>query len=166
MLSMSTLARRQHAVNNGVADAGASGGEELSDLVALVFRLDGLLKSAGDALAEPAGQTTARWRVLGSLVNGPMTVSQIAADWWLARQSVQRVADLLADDGLVAYEPNPAHRRAQLVRITPKGLSVLDHIRAAQRDWAMKVAGRIGSQELKRANRTLARVIEAVTGPE
>jgi DNA-binding MarR family transcriptional regulator len=138
----------------------------LSELVALVFRLDGLLKAAGDALAGPAGQTTARWRVLGSLVNGPMTVSQIAADWWLARQSVQRVADLLADEGLVAYVANPADRRAQLVRITPSGLSALQRIRAAQRDWAKTVAGRIGRQDLRRANQILSRVIEAVQGPE
>lgn len=144
----------------------ASEGEALSELTALVFRLDALLKATGDALAEPAGQTTARWRVLGSLVNGPMTVSQIAADWWLARQSVQRVADLLAHEGLVAYEANPADRRAQLVRITPQGLSALHRIRAAQHEWAKTVAGRIGTQDLRTANQILSRVIEAVQGRE
>lgn len=147
-------------------DATPPGGEALSELAALVFRLDGLLRAVGDSLAEPAGQTTARWRVLGSLVNGPMTVSQIAADWWLARQSVQRVADLLADDGLVAYEPNPGDRRAQLVRMTPKGRSALHRIRAAQRDWAIEVAGRIGKQDLRKANQILARVIEVLADRE
>ena len=159
---MSTLSRRQHAVNVRVGESGTPDGEALSELVALVFRLDGLLKASGDELAEPAGQTTARWRVLGSLVNGPMTVSQIAADWWLARQSVQRVADLLADDGLVVYEENPAHRRAQLVRLTPSGRSALDRIRTAQRAWANTVAGHVGSQDVRTANEILARVIEAL----
>jgi len=166
MLSMSTLSRRQRAVNtdgaDADADAGAPGGEGLSELVALVFRLDGLLKAAGDALAEPAGQTTARWRVLGSLVNGPMTVAQIAADWWLARQSVQRVADLLEHDGLVAYGENPAHRRAYLVRLTPSGWAALHRVRAAQREWANTVAGRIATQDLQAANDILSRVIEAL----
>jgi DNA-binding MarR family transcriptional regulator len=166
MLTMSTLPTGQDAVNTDPEGGTSLGGEALSELAALVFRLDGMLKAAGDAIAEPAGQTTARWRVLGSLVNGPMTVSQIAADWWLARQSVQRVADLLAADGLVGYEANPADRRAQLVRITPKGLSVLHRIRAAQRDWATTVAGRIGQQDLRRANQVLARIIDALSGPE
>jgi DNA-binding MarR family transcriptional regulator len=125
-----------------------------------------LLKAAGDALAEPAGQTTARWRILATVENGPMTVAQIAADWWLTRQSVQRVADLLADDGLVAYEANPAHRRAYLVRLTPTGRSALRRIRAAQRDWANTVAGRIDTQDLRAANEILSRVIEALQTPE
>lgn len=178
---MSTISNRQHAVNIeskiGSGDRagdgrpaggpeGGSGGGALGELVALVFRLDGLLRAAGDALAEPAGQTTARWRVLATLENGPMTVAQIAADWWLARQSVQRVADLLADEGLVTYEQNPAHRRAQLVRLTPSGRSALLRIRAAQRDWADAVAGQVGAQDLRTANQVLARVIAALASGE
>lgn len=156
---MSTVPKRQHTVNIPVGDASTPSGEALSELVALVFRLDGLLRAAGDAMAGPAGQTTARWRVLASLVNGPMTVSQIAADWWLARQSVQRIADLLAHEGLVAYEANPAHRRAQLVRLTPSGRTALLRIRATQRAWANSVAGGIDPQDLLQANRVLSRVI-------
>jgi hypothetical protein len=37
----------------------------------------------------------------------------------LARQGVQRLADVLVRDGLAVYEPNPAHRRAKLLRLTP-----------------------------------------------
>lgn len=128
-----------------------------------IFRLDGMLKAIGDELAEPAGQTTARWRVLAAVEDGPMTVAQIARAWSLARQSVQRVADLLARDGLVAYEENPAHRRAQLVRLTPRGRSALRRIRTAQREWANAVGDRIGTRDLRTANRILAQVIEALT---
>ena len=163
---MANVSKRQHAVNARPASKDAAGGEALSELVALVFRLDGLLKTAGDALAEPAGQTTARWRILATVESGPMTVAQIAADWWLARQSVQRVADLLAHEGLVTYEENPAHRRAQLVRITPTGLSALHRIRDVQRDWARTVAGRVGRKDVRKANQILARVIEALTSSE
>ena len=138
-------------------------GDALSELVVLVFRLDGMLKATGDALAEPAGQTTARWRVLAAVEDAPMTVAQIARAWSLTRQSVQRIADLLARDGLVAYEENPAHRRAQLVRLTPNGDSALRRIRAAQRDWANAVGDRIATADLQAANRILARVIAALT---
>ena len=144
-------------------EARSADGDAVGELVALVFRLDGLLRASGDRLAGPAGQTTARWRVLATAENGPMTVAQIAADWSLARQSVQRVADLLAQEGLVAYEENPAHRRAQLVRLTPAGKSALRRIRAAQREWASAIADRVGAAEVRRTNRTLARVIDTLT---
>ncbi|MGH3011677.1 MAG: MarR family winged helix-turn-helix transcriptional regulator [Gaiellaceae bacterium] len=137
-------------------------GDALSEFVVHVFRLDGLLKAAGDALAKPAGQTTARWRVLAAVDHGPMTVAQIARAWSLTRQSVQRVANLLARDGLVAYEANPAHRRAQLVRLTPRGRSALDRIRAVQREWANTLGARVGEKDLRTANRILARVLEVL----
>lgn len=137
-------------------DAGAA----FSDLVVRVFRLDGLLTAAGDALAEPTGQTTARWRVLAAIEREAMSVSAVAHAWSLARQSVQRVADLLEEEGLVAYEDNPAHRRAKLMRLTPKGRAALRRIQAAQRAWANDLGAAVGEDELRTASRTLERVIE------
>lgn len=154
------LPQRQNAVK--VAERTAAG-DALSELVVHVFRLDGMLKATGDALAGPAGQTTARWRVLAAVEGTPMTVAQIARAWSLTRQSVQRIADLLERDGLVAYEENPAHRRAQLVRLTATGDAALRRIRAAQRDWANAVGDRIPADDLQAANRILARVIDALT---
>jgi DNA-binding MarR family transcriptional regulator len=161
---MANVARRQHTVNR--ATGVAADGNPVGELVALVFRLDALLRASGDRLAGPAGQTTARWRILATAENGPMTVAQIAADWSMARQSVQRVADLLARDGLIEYEDNPAHRRAKLVRLTPVGESALLRIRAAQQAWASDVAASVGKPELRAANQTLSRVIEALAAPE
>ena len=46
-------------------------GDALSELVVHVFRLNGLLVSSGDALAQPAGQTSARWRVWPRSNTGP-----------------------------------------------------------------------------------------------
>ncbi len=150
-----TIPNRQRAVK-----ARTDAGEELSRLAVRVFQLEGLLSSAGDSLAQPAGQTTARWRVLAAIEETPRPVADIARAWSLTRQSVQRIADNLADDGLVAYAPNPKHRRAQLVRLTPRGRSVLKRIQANQREWANTVGERIGTAELKRANHVLARILE------
>src|SRR4051794_21797749 len=126
-----TIPSRQDAVNSRSPE-----GDAISQLSVLVFRLNGVLAAAGDALAQPTGQTSARWRVLAAVEHTPMTVAQIARAWSLARQSVQRVADLLERDGLVAYEPNPAHRRASLLRLTPDGREALRRIQAAQQAWA------------------------------
>ena len=164
MLSMAErrIAKRQQAVDDGRSVAERTvAGDALSELVVHVFRLDGMLKAIGDALAGPAGQTTARWRVLAAVEDGPMTVAQIARAWSLARQSVQRVADVLERDGLVTYEENPAHRRAQLVRLTPRGRSALRRIRDAQREWADALGDQIGTRDLQTANRFLSHIIEA-----
>src|SRR6059058_6028262 len=124
------VSSRQHAVKFG-------------ELIVLVFRLNGMLTAAGDALAAPAGQTSARWRVLVAIEENPMTVAQVARAWSLARQSVQRVADVLERDELVAYEPNPAHRRASLLRLTPSGQAALRRIQEAQGAWAAAVGERV-----------------------
>jgi DNA-binding MarR family transcriptional regulator len=152
-----TVPDRQDTVNPRSRE-----GDAVGQLTVLVFRLNGLLTAAGDALAQPVGQTTARWRVLAAVEQTPMTVAQIARAWSLARQSVQRVADLLERDGLVSYEANPAHRRASLLRLTPEGRSTLRHIQAAQREWADIVGREIGIGDLTAANRILARVLDAL----
>lgn len=127
----------------------------------LVFRLEGALKAVGDSLARPAGQTSARWRVLAAVESTPRSVAQIARAWSFARQSVQRVADELERDGLIAYQENPGHKRAKLVRLTPAGATALGRIQAAQRAWADELGGQIGADDLERASEILARILEA-----
>src|SRR5689334_25322427 len=102
---MSTVPDRQHPVNSERRreDARTAAGDAFSALVARIFRLNGQLAAAGDALSRPAGQTSARWQVLAMLEDEPATVAAIARVLGLARQSVQRIADLLEADGLIAF---------------------------------------------------------------
>jgi DNA-binding MarR family transcriptional regulator len=151
------VAKRQDAVNVPRTPAG----EALSRLVVLVFRLEGALKAAGDSLARPAGQTSARWRVLAAVESTPLSVAQIARAWSFARQSVQRVADELERDGLIRYADNPGHKRAKLVQLTAAGAAALARIQAAQAAWANELGGQIGPDDLERASETLARILEA-----
>src|SRR5262245_11788746 len=161
-----TVSKRQDAVKSPSRRPPRSGaGDAVSDLVVHVFRLNGVLIARGDAMAEPSGQTSARWRVLAAIDEEALSVAQIARAWWLTRQSVQRVADVLVEDGLATYEDNPNHRRAKLVRITPRGLSALREIRMRQRTWADSLGEVIGERELRATNATLASVLEALMTP-
>ena len=160
-----SIVKRQHAVKQGVATeevertpaAGA-----LSWLVVQVMQLNGLLTAAGDALAAPAGQTSARWQVLAAVEDAPLSVAQIARAMNLTRQSVQRVADLLEEDGLTAYEDNPAHARAKLLRLTPKGRKALRTIQAGQKVWANGLAVQMDEAQLRAASGVLAQLREAL----
>jgi DNA-binding MarR family transcriptional regulator len=161
---MHTVRKRQDAVSQ-MADtmvARTPAGDAFSELVVRAFRLNGLLAAAGDALARPAGQTSARWQVLAMVEDAPRTVARIARTLGLARQSVQRVADALEAAGLVSYEENPGHRRARLVTLTSSGRGTLSAIQAQQRPWADDVGGQVGERDLRRATAVLDRAIEVL----
>jgi DNA-binding MarR family transcriptional regulator len=138
-------------------------GDAFSELVVRAFRLNGLLAAAGDALARPAGQTSARWQVLAMVEDAPRTVARTARTLGLARQSVQRVADALEAAGLVTYEDNPGHRRARLVALTPSGRATLSLIQGQQRPWADDLGRQVGERDLRRAIAVLDRAIEVLT---
>ena len=135
-------------------------------MVVRILRLAGLLTAAGDQLAAPAGQSSARWQVLAVAENGPATVAQIARTLGLARQSVQRVADLLADEGLAAFRENPEHQRAMLFELTARGRSALAAIQRAQRGWADRLGAAVGEADLRRAAAVLDRIAAALSEPE
>jgi DNA-binding MarR family transcriptional regulator len=158
-----TVRHRQHAVNTTDTARRTPAGNAFSAVAILILRLAGHLTAAGDQLARPAGQTSARWQVLAAAENEPVTVAHIARSLGLARQSVQRVADVLAKEGLADYQENPAHRRAKLLRLMPKGRAVLRSIQAAQQPWADRLGGEIGEGELQRAAAILERLLQALT---
>lgn len=110
----------------------------LSGLVIAVFRLNGDLIEAGDALVHDLGLTSARWQVLGAIALSPvpLPVAHIARNMGLARQSVQRVVDDMQAEGLVQLEPNPHHRRAPLVALTGRGEAAYEQATARKDLWA------------------------------
>lgn len=160
-----TLRDRQHAVNPaGDLPRRTAAGDAFSTLAILILRLAGHLTAAGDELARPAGQTSARWQVLAAAEHAPATVAQIARSLGLARQSVQRIADVLMDEGLAVYEENPAHQRAKLLRLLPRGRAALRAIQAAQHPWADGLGARIGETDLRRATAVLERLLQELGG--
>ena len=154
---------RQDAVKRPVTGGERTAtGDAFSGLVVRVLRLHGLLTAAGDALTRPVGQTSARWQVLAMIEGESHSVAETARTLGLARQSVQRVADLLAASGLIVYEANPRHRRAQLMTLTDDGRRALAAIQARQRPWADAIGAAAGARRLRRLNEDLDRVLGAV----
>ena len=158
-----TLAVRQHVVNTeDQPPSRTPAGDAFTAFLGQVIGLTRRFTTAGEALAKPAGQTLARWLVLETIQDKPATVAQIGRGLHLARQGVQRLADVLVRDGLAAYEDNPAHRRAKLLRITPHGRRALRTIQTAQAAWADALGAKIGEEELRQASILLDRVLQAL----
>ncbi|MBK5960293.1 MarR family transcriptional regulator [Rhodoplanes elegans] len=105
-----------------------SEGDALTALMLETFRLNGRLLAAGDRLVAPIGLTSARWQVLGAIAMAGRgaPVAHIARDMGLTRQSVQRVVDVMAAEGLVGFAANPHHRRAKLVVLSAHGRATYD----------------------------------------
>ncbi len=117
-------------------------GDALTDLKLDLFRAMSLLLTAGDRLVAPLGLTSARWQILGAIVSAerPQPVSWLARDLGANRQNIQRIINDLHKDGLVAFEANPHHRRAQLVVLTDKGKRAFDAAMDLQAPWVNELA--------------------------
>ncbi|MFF2775178.1 MarR family winged helix-turn-helix transcriptional regulator [Streptomyces sp. NPDC058052] len=112
-----------------------------------VFRLNGQFLAVSEKLAEPAGLTAAWWQVLGAVLREPLPVAGIARVMGITRQSVQRIADLLVRDGLAAYAPNPAHRRAKLLAPTEAGRAAIARIGPGHAELAARLTAALGGQD-------------------
>ncbi len=126
-------------------------GKAFTELILEIFQFNGRLLAAGDRLARPLGLTSARWQVVGAIEDRPLPVAQIARNMGLARQNVQRLADVLQHEGFVAYNPNPDHQRAKLVCLTDKGHRVVKQLARHQALWANHVASTEGAADIQTA---------------
>src|ERR1700676_2286776 len=140
----------------------------LTELIIEVFRLNGRLIAAGDALVAKIDLTSARWQVLGAInfQQEPAPVVRIANAMGLARQSVQRIVDELKNSGMVEFRPNPHHKRAKLVTLTPKGRALTDAAMRLQEPWAQALAAGIDRSALQTALSVLAQLRARLEGNE
>jgi DNA-binding MarR family transcriptional regulator len=131
----------------------------LTDIVMTTFRLNGTILRAAEGIAAPAGLTPARWQVLGVVLDHPKTVSEVARDLGLARQSVQRLADALVAEGSASYRDNPAHARAKLFAPTEAGLAAINRLADGQALWANAVTDSVKVRGLAHCLSTMRQLI-------
>ena len=132
--------------------------DPLSRFSLSIFRVNGLLMESGDRMTRSIGQSSARWQVLGRAGYAPQTVAQMAREMGHARQSVQRIADVLATEGLLAYIDNPADRRAKLVELTPRGAEVLATIYTLNETWSQHIMDKLDPEQLSQLADALEKI--------
>lgn len=139
-------------------------GSALTALVNEVFRLNGSLQHEGDRLTRDLGLTCARWQVLSAVAQAEVdqTVAGLARMLGLTRQSVQRVADLLAEEGLVEFAPNPNHRRAKLVVLSERGIHAFEAASQRQIPWINDLASGLEAHEVSAAIKVLHHMREKI----
>jgi len=133
-------------------------GAALTDLILDLFRLNSRVLSSGDRLVAPLGLTSARWQILGAIVatDRPQPVAWLARDMGANRQNVQRIVNDLEKEGLVAFETNPHHRRAQLIVLTDKGKQTFDETMRLQTPWINDLADGLRIEDIETTRKVMA----------
>jgi DNA-binding MarR family transcriptional regulator len=162
------MAVYSHMDEGDAPSALTAGGQAVTQLVLAVFRLNGRLLASGDRLVADIGLSSARWQVLGAvaLAGTHLPVAHIARNMGLARQSVQRLVDDLAADGLVDFAANPYHRRAKLVRLTELGKTAYRSAIERQVPWANRLAANLDADALKAAMQVVQLLIRRLEEAE
>ena len=132
--------------------------EAVTALILDVFRLNGLLLTAGDRMVARLGLTSSRWQVLGAVFDAERAqpVAWLARDLGGNRQNVQRIVNDLQKMGLVTLEVNPHHRRASLVVLTEKGRRTYDEASRVQAPWANALSEDLAIKDIDTARRVVA----------
>ena len=143
-------------------------GDAVTTLILDLFRLNNLLLTAGDRLVSELGLTSARWEILGAIVyaDRPQPVAWLARDMGANRQNVQRIINDLHMAGLVAFEPNPHHRRAQLVVLTDKGKQAFDAAMRLQTPWVNRLSEGLSVKDVETAHRVMFALRQRLDGNE
>jgi DNA-binding MarR family transcriptional regulator len=135
-------------------------GEALTGLMLDFFRLNSRIQASGDRLVARLGLTSARWQILGAIVAAERAqpVAWLARDLGANRQNVQRIINDLQREGLVAFDANPHHRRAQLVVLTEKGKRAFGKAMELQAPWVNHLADGLSVKDIA----TVDRVVKAL----
>lgn len=131
--------------------------DALTQLILSMFRATNLAVTWGDRVVAPLGLTSARWQILGAIIEAerPQPVAWLARDLGANRQNVQRIINDLEKDGLVEFQPNPHHKRAQLVVLTEKGQRTYDAAVRSYNPHANAIADGFSLEDIKAAYRIM-----------
>ncbi len=108
----------------------------------------------------PLGLTPQQfWIMLVINRKGPQSLHLLAREVWMDDPTASRVVKALCDRGLLRSEPDPAHGRRILIRLTPEGSGTARELEAISEEIRGRLAGGLSEEELAIIRRGLAQMI-------
>ena len=89
---------------------------------------------------------------------GPRTVPQLARGRPVSRQNVLMLVNRLITDGLAESVRNPEHKRSYLVRLTPRGKTLLEEMWSREMESLNSLDHDLSSDDLQAATNVLHRL--------
>jgi DNA-binding MarR family transcriptional regulator len=152
-------ARRRKAIRPIVDSKGGAIAELMLEVAQCFFRIRAVGQKTG-LVTNWGGGAFGFMRSLALL--GPLTVPQIAHMRPTSRQRMQRLADELAAEGLVAFTDNPKHRRSKLMQLTPKGDARYHELNARFLAIAATLGVGLVEGDVRRATETVRRLSDRI----
>ena len=132
--------------------------QQLRDgFASLIARAGRQWRRAVDRRLQPFGLTEATWLPLIHLARTPAPVRQkdLAASLVLDGSSVVRLLDQLEAAGLIERREESGDRRAKVITVTGRGLSIIDQVEAASRDVRNATLVGLSPEDIDAATRAL-----------
>jgi MarR family transcriptional regulator, transcriptional regulator for hemolysin len=110
-----------------------------------------------DRRLQPFGLTEATWLPLIHIARArqPMRQKDLAASLVLDGSSVVRLLDALETAGLIERREESGDRRAKIITVTERGLSVIEQVEAASREVRATTLVGLSDQDIESASRIL-----------
>ncbi|WP_214403323.1 MarR family winged helix-turn-helix transcriptional regulator [Pseudonocardia lacus] len=148
---------------NGAADGYAPdrAADQLADAVqALLRSWRALTHRAAEGGAPSTMAVLELVRLLGE---DERRLSEIAALRGVDQSVVSRQISELQTKGLVCRRPDPADRRASLVRLTPAGQDLLAQLAELRRDWLRGALARLPDTDVEATARLITAIAEEIS---
>lgn len=139
----------------------------LTEIMLMIFRINGRLLSKGDDLVRPLQIASAQWQVLGavSMAERPLSAPQIAEAMGITRQGVQKQLNRMMKEALLEKRQNPRHERSSLYKTTPKGQRVFSEAMRREAIWAKRLADSLPASDLQGALDLLKKLHRSLDAP-
>ncbi len=112
--------------------------------------------------------TLPRFDVMAALARYPdgLKMSELSGYLKVSNGNVTGIVDRLTDEGLTLRASVPNDRRAQLARLTPKGLKVFEALAQEHEAWIDELLGDLSKQSLTELMSLIERVKPAQSNEE
>ena len=112
--------------------------------------------------------TLPRFDVMAALARYPdgLKMSELSGYLKVSNGNVTGIVDRLTDDGLTLRVSVPNDRRAQLARLTPKGLKVFEALAQEHEAWIDELLGDLSKQSVAELMSLIERVKPAQSNEE
>jgi DNA-binding MarR family transcriptional regulator len=126
----------------------------------LLAALERLNETIGSGMARRLGSLgvelrASQGRILSLIADEGTRPTELAAGAWISKQAIGKRVQDLADRGLVVLTPDPADRRAVLVRRTSDGDRVLALVSQQIEDLEHELAARVGEHRYRQFRKVL-----------
>ena len=109
------------------------------------------------------GLTLAEWRVLAiATALGPCSASEIGSAGEIDRAEISRAFRRLAAAGMMQRQPDPGHKKRQIITPTPAGLALHRQVRQERRAFFHTVLSGLEREERASMDKCLERMVLAI----